>query len=334
MKKIIYSKSTKDGMFAIKDTINSYIKSNNITELKPLFLVGVSGGSDSLALLFSAFNESKKRNSNFRIAAVVVNHKLQKITDKITDNVVNFCNDFNIPVYVKEVNVKNSGEGLEAGARLARYNAIEEVVKETNASGVLLGHTMNDNAEQVFLGLLRGSGSRSISGIAEIRDNILRPFLKLSRTDTEQICMDNNLEYWVDPHNSVEDYTRVKIRKNVIPLVAEEVGFSIVKNLAKTAEISREDADTMDWVVNQYYTGIVDNGNIIKIDELTQLPIGLQKHIIRKFIIDNLGGYGKFSNVNNIMELLNNWHGQKYINVENGFVWRVKNNLYVSTGLP
>lgn len=332
MKKF-YSKLTNRAVKLFEDSIAHVDSTEN-----PLFLVALSGGSDSLAVAIAGAYASQKKKANFRVGAIIVNHKLQEETDRVTGEARETALNLGLsPVIVKEVNIVDNGEGMEASARLARYNAINEAVVEYGASAVLMGHSLNDQAEQVFLGLLRGSGVRSLSGIASHRDNIIRPFLSLSREETQQICVDNDVEYWVDPHNSSLDYNRVRVRKNILPVLEENFGSGVLKNLAKTCQISREDADVLDYVTDNFYGEniVVESGVAsVSVDCLTRVPIGLRKRVFRKIIVEVLGGYGSHANVNEVDVLVESWSGQKYVSVENGFVWRSNNTLFFSTNLP
>ena len=138
-----------------------------------------------------------------------------------------------------------SGSGPEAGARDARYRAFEDVAKRVGAVAVLLGHTRDDQAEQVLLGLARGSGARSLSGMPARRGRYLRPFLGVARTTTVAACEAAGLTAWEDPQNSDPSYGRVRARA-LLPRLEAELGLGTVAALARSADLLREDADALD----------------------------------------------------------------------------------------
>ncbi|MFF3065383.1 tRNA lysidine(34) synthetase TilS [Oerskovia sp. NPDC057915] len=164
-----------------------------------LVLVACSGGADSLALAAAtAFVASR---DGLRAGAVVVDHGLQHGSAEVAAVAAAQCRALGLdPVDVRRVEVTGGG-GLEAAARQARYAVLDDVAHRTGAAAVLLGHTLDDQAESVLLGLARGSGARSLAGMAAVRGTYRRPFLGLRRTDTEDVCSANGLTWWTDPTN-------------------------------------------------------------------------------------------------------------------------------------
>ncbi len=168
-----------------------------------LSLVAVSGGADSLALAVAA---SQLPGA---FGAVVVDHGLQPGSAQAADRAAQQCRELGLdPVLVRRVRTRPD----EASARTARYEAFERALESTGAQRILLGHTRDDQAEQVLLGLLRGSGIRSLAGMPAVRGAYARPLLDLAREDTEQICAGAGLEYWDDPSNTDTTYRRNLVR--------------------------------------------------------------------------------------------------------------------------
>ena len=143
------------------------------------------------------------------------------------------------------VQVASSGSGPEARARDARYRAFEEVAERFGAVVVMLGHTRDDQAEQVLLGLARGSGARSLSGMPARRGRFVRPLLGVARATTVAACEAAGLTAWVDPHNSDPAYGRVRARA-LLPLLETGLGSGTIAALARSADLLREDADALD----------------------------------------------------------------------------------------
>src|SRR5690348_15375182 len=139
----------------------------------------------------------------------------------------------------------NGGGGLEAAARRARYGALRAARPHPD-SPVLLGHTLDDQAETVLLGLGRGSGSRSLAGMTTWDPPWLRPLLGLRRADTEAACCAQDLPFWDDPHNADPRFTRVRLRREVLPLLEEVLGGGVAEALARTAAQLRDDGEVLD----------------------------------------------------------------------------------------
>jgi tRNA(Ile)-lysidine synthetase-like protein len=217
-------------------------------------LVGCSGGADSLALAAAAVREARQvgkstRNPGFavRVGAVVVDHGMQDGSAEVAEAAAQHCRDLGIdPVLVRRVTVAGGGEG---DARDARYAALDEVAQELDAKAVLLGHTLDDQAEQVILGLARGSGARSLAGIPPTRGIYLRPLLGITRAQTEAACTELSLHPWDDPTNADIDAgapLRNQIRGHIMPLLKDLLGPTITANLARSADLLRDDADYLE----------------------------------------------------------------------------------------
>lgn len=182
-----------------------------------LVLVACSGGADSLALAAAlAFVASRAR---LRAGLVTVDHQLQEGSAQRAEAVVKVARDMGLePAEVLTVTVGAQG-GPEAAAREARYAALAEAAERLKAETVLLGHTRDDQAETVLLGLARGSGLRSLSGMAARSRRYRRPLLDLPRATTVAACRAMGLTPWDDPHNEDPRYTRVRVRRTVLPVL-------------------------------------------------------------------------------------------------------------------
>ncbi|PKH40293.1 tRNA(Ile)-lysidine synthase [Nocardioides alpinus] len=208
--------------------------------------VACSGGADSLALASAAVFEGRKRG--LRIVGVTVDHGLQPgSADQAEQVVVQLARLGVDETLTARVQVDaTSGLGPEAAAREARYAVLEEVASRLSASVVLLGHTLDDQAETVLLGLTRGSGGRSLQGMRPAYGVFARPLLGVRRTDTVTACRVEGLDAWDDPHNHDPAYTRVRVRERVLPLLEDELGPGITEALARTADQLREDTALLD----------------------------------------------------------------------------------------
>ncbi|MFV0276362.1 MAG: tRNA lysidine(34) synthetase TilS, partial [Parahaliea sp.] len=157
----------------------------------------------------------------------------------------------------------------EAAAREARYAALEAAAVEVDAVAVLLGHTLDDQAETVLLGLARGSGPGSLRAMAAISGLWRRPLLGIRRAETEAVCRHLKLEPWHDPHNDDPTYTRVRVRRSVLPHLELELGPGVTEALARTAEHVREDDDALDRMVDELIEDLAEHS-----EAGIALPIG------------------------------------------------------------
>jgi len=171
-------------------------------------LVAVSGGADSLLLAHCLKLEGSEQALN--ISAVIIDHQLQEQSGDIALKTKMKLLEMGIPeVHVIKVEIVKK-DGLEADARTARYEALTEFASKEQVSAIFLGHNQDDLAESVLLGLTQGAGTKSLAGMTKQRDLYFRPFLSLSREEIVAACSEAHIEYWSDPHNDDERFTRVK----------------------------------------------------------------------------------------------------------------------------
>ena len=220
-------------------------------------LVACSGGPDSLALAAVAAYFGRRGHVDghpVSVGAVVVDHQLQPGSAAVAATTARTLDELGLsPVTIRTVDVASSGAGPEAAARDARHAALEAAADEAGAAAILLGHTLDDQAEQVLLGLARGSGTRSLAGMRPARGRLLRPFLGLRRADTLEICRVEDLEPWHDPSNTDPVYARSRTRVEVLPLLEDKLGPGVAESLARTAAILQLDADYLEDVANDTF---------------------------------------------------------------------------------
>ena len=243
-------------------------------------LVALSGGPDSLALAAAAVFEAKRLE--VEAGAIIIDHDLQEGSAKIAEHAAEQAAELGLaPVSVVRVNVEDLGAGPEASARVARYEAIEAVRVETGASWVLLGHTLDDQAETVLLGLARGSGAKSLHGMAPVTGTLLRPLLGLHRQVTVQACEDQGITPWIDPHNSDPAYTRVRVRDTVLPLLEKELGPGISEALARTADQLQDDSEVLETLARARFRELYDDETGFVVWGLEPLEPALRDRVLR-----------------------------------------------------
>jgi tRNA(Ile)-lysidine synthase len=274
-------------------------------------LVAVSGGADSLALAAAAQFEAKKLG--LKIAAAVIDHGLQEVSAKVAALSAKRLEQIGFEeVIVKKVRVGKSG-GPEAAARTARYSALETIRQQTKSHFIVLGHTASDQAETVLLGLVRGSGSKSLSGMSEKSGSLLRPLLGIDRATTEAFCKDSGIKYWLDPQNKDEKYLRVVIRKQVLPLLEKLLGGSVAKSLIRTADQLREDDQHLDAQAQRSFKNnakVSGSGISFEAKSLAKLPAAILNRVIKK-ALDSFGSESSRTHVLAVSDLVLSWHGQK-----------------------
>ena len=291
--------------------------------------IGVSGGADSLALAAAAKLESK--NFSIDLVAVIVDHGLQANSAEIAE----FAKQQLIKLGFQDIFVGRASvqitDGLEASARRARYKVFQQAIETYGPNTFLLGHTKNDQAEGVLLGLARGSGTKSLSGMQEVSGIFVRPLLGIDRATTEIACHESNIEYWVDPHNSNQDFTRVRVRENILPLLENDVGPGIIDALARSAKILREDATALDeWAENVFRQ--VEPMDI-EISILATLPVAVRSRVLRMAIYAAGAPAGSISaaHLEPIEAFVSDWRGQGHTSLPGGVkVCRISGRLSLS----
>ena len=165
-------------------------------------LLAVSGGADSLLLAAATTLEANK--VGIQLSAIVVDHQLQSGSGDVAVLTQKRLGKLGIAeVKISQVEVVGAG-GMEAAARRARYDALDAEADRIGAVAIFLGHTEDDLAETVLLGLARGSGTRSLSGMAFQVGRHVRPFLELTRAQVLAACKESGIEFWSDPQNEIQ----------------------------------------------------------------------------------------------------------------------------------
>jgi tRNA(Ile)-lysidine synthetase-like protein len=256
-------------------------------------LAAVSGGADSLALAAALAFERPGAG------ALVVDHALQPGSAEVAARAADQCRSLGLAarVLTSEAGAA-AGGGPEAAARALRYALLEEAAGD---AVVLLGHTRDDQAETVLLGLVRGSGARALSGMAPVRGRYRRPFLDLPRAVVRKACAEAGLVPHEDPHNADEAYTRVRVRGLLEAL-------DVTDGLARSAALLREDADALDAL-----TTPTDD-----VAALAAMLPALRSRALKAWAEKQCGRAVAGAHVQALRALVEAWHGQGSVALPGG----------------
>ncbi|MGL4744078.1 MAG: tRNA lysidine(34) synthetase TilS [Dermatophilaceae bacterium] len=271
-------------------------------------LAACSGGADSVALAAALVWEGER--AGIRAGAIVIDHGLQAGSADVADTVGGRLRRLGLdPVDVVGVDVSASADGVEAAARAARYAALDVAADRHGAALVLLGHTRDDQAEQVLLGLVRGSGARSLSGMPPARGRYRRPLLGITRRQCRESLDAENLHWWDDPMNADPAYTRVRARR-VLADLERELGPGIGGALARTADLLRADADLLDALTVDAVTHLGEGP--WPAAALAALPAALRTRVWRRLLTGAGAPAGAVGirHVTACDRLVTHWHGQ------------------------
>jgi tRNA(Ile)-lysidine synthase len=280
--------------------------------------VAVSGGPDSLAMAAAAAYVAD--SFGLRMHGLVVDHGLQPGSAQIAQRAADTLLELGLTTAkVLPVTVDGPG-GMEAAARKARYAALRAALPAPDAL-VLLGHTRDDQAETVLLGLGRGSGPRSIAGMRPLDPPWARPLLGVSRLTTVAACARLGLTPWTDPHNADPRFTRVRLRTEVLPLLEDVLSGGVADALARTAAQVREDNDALDALARAALrTAQADHA--LDVAALFEAPAAVRRRALRCWLLAE--GVRELTDpqLRAADELVGRWRGQGGVWLAGGLVVR------------
>lgn len=289
---------------------------------EPLVLVACSGGADSLAL--AACTAWVAPRLGVRAGAVVVDHGWTARSPAVAAEAARVCTSLGLdPVLVAVVRPDGVG-GPEAAARTARYAALSDRAARTGAVAVLLGHTLDDQAETVLLGLARGSGTRSLAGMSPVRGLLRRPLLGVRREVTHACCRALGLVPARDPAETDPSYARSRVRHRVLPVLESELGPGVSAALARTARAARDDADTLDALAADSARQVTGPDGSLDCVALSALPAALRRRVLRAAVL-TAGAPGTdltSTHVDAVETLVLDWHGQDGTDLPGGLCAR------------
>ena len=300
------STASTPSLWEIRKVVKPWLSDSSQT-----ILFGCSGGADSMALALALFLEA----NGTKVIPVVVDHGLQQGSAQVTTQTISKLKNIGYTQIESAVAQVKITDGLEASARRARYQIFNQFIDTHQPKYFLLAHTSNDQAESVLLGLARGSGARSLSGMALENNIYVRPLLKISRQTTESACSEGGVEFWSDPHNDDLRFARVRTRKNVLPNLEENLGPGITDALVRSADLLRDDADALDSFAREYFDQT--DPSDLSVNELERLPRAIRTRVLRLAIYLAGAPSGSLSaeHINGAEALISDWHGQKELSL-------------------
>lgn len=233
------------------------IKEYNMFQDKDKVIVAVSGGPDSMCLLYMLYKLKEKLN--IELVAAHLNHCLRgKDADDDEQYVKEFCEKIGVEFYSKRVDInkisKEKNISCETAGREERYNFFYELKDKLNAQKIAVAHNANDQVETVFMRIMRGTGLSGLTGIKPIRDSIVvRPIIKLNRKEIELYCKDNHISTRIDKTNLENIYSRNKIRLELIPYIQKNFNEDIINTVNRFANLVSNDNEYMELVAQDKY---------------------------------------------------------------------------------
>ncbi|MDP4118307.1 MAG: tRNA lysidine(34) synthetase TilS [Bacillota bacterium] len=269
-----------------ENTVLQFIRENNLINSGDTVICGLSGGADSCSMVHLLF--SLREKLGFDLVCAHLNHMLRD-SEATRDEEFSkeYCSFLGIPFYSKKADVytfaKGNGLSVEDAGRQIRYAFFDEIAEATGANKIATAHNRGDNAETVFMHIIRGCGIKGLCGIDPMRGRIIRPLLLLSRKDIEQYCADNRINYITDSTNLHTDYTRNKVRLSIFPQL-QELNPSVEQSLCRLAENARRSCAYTDKIIENIHLYKDINSCFAPLNEIIEIDISFYGALIGKML--------------------------------------------------
>lgn len=276
-------------------------------------IIGLSGGADSVALTHLLHSISMK--NNFNIIAVHINHGIRGDEAERDEKFVkDFCKSLDIKLVVKKIDVLSLSKKLKLGTeetgRKVRYEAFKEIACQNPNSKIATAHTLSDNVETLFMRLASGTGLKGVCGIPPVRENIIRPLLDIKREEIENYCKKNNLKYINDSSNFERDYTRNKIRLDIIPKF-KNINSDFEANIGRFIDLVYQDEKYLNDLSESKFKEIsIKNG--FDIEKILLLPESLKSRVLVKILEHFTEGRIEKKHIINLEKIIDKKSGKMY----------------------
>lgn len=326
---------------SLTNKIENTIKKYNLLTKDDIVIVAVSGGPDSMCLIDNLLKLKEK----FKVKEIVVahlNHMIRKEAKEETKYVEEYCKKNNIRCYTKFLDIpeisKEEKKGTEEVGREERYKFFDEIMKEVNATKIAIAHNKKDNCETVLMHFMRGSGLAGLTGIrAYSEKKYIRPLIECSREEIEEYCREEQLDPKYDKTNYDNEYTRNRIRNELIPYIEKNFNPNIIETAKRLSDVAYETEEYMQKKTDEEYLKMIES------NEENQIIINLKKFnenekVIKSRIILKIGkelfgtakGLEKV-HIEDIITLCGNNIGNKFLTPNKRFKVYVKDGkIYFS----
>ena len=283
-------------MSAIRDRVRRTILRHRLCPPGSRVLVGLSGGSDSVALTFLLLDVA--RHMEFEVTGLAhVHHQLRDTADRDEAFCRALASRLGLPILTPRVDVKAyAGDhrlSIEDAARLLRYERLEQAAAELGATRIAVGHTIDDQAETFMLKLVRGAGATGLGAIYPTRRHVIRPVLEVSRAEL-RAELDARGEAWVDDETNADmSNPRNRVRHEVLPHVERVLGLPARRAMARAAGLLAEDASWLDQLASERLSGLAAGtpaGLELDAEQLREMPLPLARRILLKALRSRADG--------------------------------------------
>lgn len=289
-------------MDKLLEQVKKNIYDNNLISDGDVIIVGVSGGPDSVFLLhaLSGLKEiiQREKNINYALHAAHINHMIREEASYDANLAKRLADKYSATFHLLEIDVQAEAKRLKLGTeecgRNIRYEFFEQVKKTVGGTKVAVAHNAGDNAETIILNFIRGAGINGLSGIGvKSGNNIIRPILNVSKKDILEYLNANNIEYAIDKTNLENDYTRNKIRNDLIHKIETEYNPNIINALNRMAKVNKLDLEIIQEAVEEKYKALnvkkEQDKIYISTKEFNKNSTAMKYQLIRRLITELTG---------------------------------------------
>lgn len=260
----------------LEDRVYETIMNNNLIQDKDKIVLGVSGGPDSICMLYVLKNLKERfyneNNITYELIVAHINHSLRDEADMETEYVREVCKKLDIKLHILKEDIKALSKkekiSEEMCGRNVRYAFFDKVLNLEKANKIAVAHNEDDNIETIIINLSRGTGIKGLTGIMYQNGNIIRPILDIKKAETSEFCEKNNLDAKIDKSNFEVVYLRNKVRLNVVPVLKDNLGDNFTDSLLKTREILIKEEEFLSKYTNKIINRAIieNNKSNIKFD--------------------------------------------------------------------
>lgn len=292
--------------------IYEYIRKDNLIEKEDNLVLAISGGADSIFMLYTLNEVNEKYNLGLNMVICHLNHMIRDEAISDLNYVKEVADKLNIEFFSKDVNIPNLSKeeilGEEELGRRERYIFFNEIGKEVFGENykICTAHNLNDNTETVLLNLIRGTGIDGLTGINNITNNIIRPILFVERDLIEKYLNKRNIKYVIDKTNLESEYSRNSIRNELIPFIKEKYNENFDQSIYRMSQILRDENELLNKIITEIYNdeNIIlnknSNRNVIEIDlkKFNELDIVIRRRLLRYILNEYFNIFTNISKIN------------------------------------